>query len=66
MKPYLQRRTWVAWQLCGYLDGLIGSVAPHVEQMMRHGGVADPAKLLPVELDLLPSDELIEVERGLD
>src|SRR4249919_946825 len=33
---------------------------------MRHSGVADPSKLLPFELDLLASDELIEVERWLD
>ena len=33
---------------------------------MRHGGVADPGKFLPVELDLFPSDQLIEIECGLD
>src|SRR5262245_28803973 len=34
--------------------------------MVRHGGIADPGKLLPIELDFLASDELIEVERRLD
>ena len=33
---------------------------------MRHCGVADPTELLPVELNLLASDQLIEVKRRLD
>jgi hypothetical protein len=41
-------------------------VAAHVKQMMRYGGVADPGKPLPVELDLFAADQLIEVERGLN
>jgi len=48
------------------LDGFVRRVAPHIEQMMRHGGVADPGKFLPVELDFFAADQLIEVERGLD
>ena len=33
---------------------------------MGYRGVADPGKLLPVELDFLAADELIEIERRLD
>ena len=45
---------------------LYGVSLAHIEQMVRYRGVADPGKFLPVELDFLAADQLIEIERRLD
>src|SRR6266508_228211 len=46
------------------MDGFVGSIRAHIEQIIRPLEASQPGKLGPVELNLFSADQLIEIKCG--